>query len=364
MKERIVDILIKAKKAYYEGTPLMTDEEFDELEDQLRKSDPDNDYFKIVGSPIVKGAKIKHEVDMLSCQKAKVIADIVKWLNKISDKRLSLIIEPKIDSLSGAIKYINGTLSYIATRGDGEVGQDITHIKDYLNIPKTLPNNLTIEVRGEIYLPKNNTVPNPKNKPLRNIAVGLINRKEHTEDHKQLRFVAYQIVNSKNVSEEEDLVQLKALGFYTATCVTVNAVNKIEEYYKHYLDSLRVSWEFETDGLVITINNKELQRNIDSKWIVEHHHHYNIALKPISEVKETKLTGIEWNLSRHGYLIPIALFNSITILGRDIKKASLTNYQNVVDMNLEIGDKLLVSLANDVIPYVEENISKGIKQRR
>jgi len=353
----IVKKLLEAKEVYYNKVPIMTDQQFDDLEDQLRELDPNNNYFKIVGTTEVKNKKIKHNIPMLSCQKAKTIEEVQKWLNKILDHKEELIIEPKIDGLSCTIFYKNGHIDYISTRGDGKIGQDISHISKYIDIPNTIDILRDIEIRGELYLPKDTKFPNSNNKPLRNLAVGLINRKDNREDLKYIKFIAYQIINSSNHKESEDISQLKDWWFESIASKMVYSIEDIEYYFKKYKDSFRGFWNFETDGLVLIVNNKDLHLSIDSKWIVEHHHHWNIALKPESESQSTILLDIEWNVSRNGNIIPVAKIQPINIGGSIIKRVTLNNYKNVKSLNLGWNDLIEISRSNDVIPFFQRVIN-------
>ena len=132
----LVNKLKEAKEAYYKGVHTISDSNFDTLEDKLKKLDPTNEYFNIVGAPNY-GNKIKHEIPMLSISKAKTVEDVEKWIKKIlkiTDKTdIQIIIEPKIDGVSGEIYYENGELKHIATRGNGEEGSDVSHIKNYID---------------------------------------------------------------------------------------------------------------------------------------------------------------------------------------------------------------------------------------
>jgi DNA ligase (NAD+) len=364
--KELVEKLIEAKERYYQGNPIMDDFTFDNYEDQLRQLDPGNDYFKVVGSPIQGNIKmkIKHQFPMLSMAKGKSINDIEKWLNKISDRRLQIIIEPKIDGLSFTAVYENEKLQHIATRGDGTTGQIITHIAEYVDIPKTIDVLQRVEVRGELYLPKNCKVDNPNNSPLRNVAVGLINRKDSgLEDLKHIKYISYQVIGTDMTTEEGKIKWLRSLGFTTVSYNLVGSIKEIEEYFQTYKETGRDNWLFETDGLILAVNDCKLHESINSKYVVSHHWMHNLAWKPEAIMQKTKLLGINWEVSKNGNVIPTAFFEPIFILNREIKNASLSNYKNVIKMKLEIEDELLVSLSNDVIPYIEENITKGVKQR-
>lgn len=361
----IVKQLLSAKQSYYIGKPQMTDAAFDALEDQLRSIAPNDPYFKVVGNEI-KGnskTKVKHEIPMLSCGKAKSPQEVTAWLEKIGYDTEELMAQPKIDGLSCAAVYDKGKLMMVKTRGNGSVGQNITHIAAFVNIPKTINIKNEIEVRGELYIPKNTKYPNPENKPLRNIAVGLVNRKDSgLEDLKYVHFVAYQVYGSPEKKETSKMFWLDDNKFEVVDWRGINEID-LKSFYAEYLKTLRNKWLYETDGIVITINKNDLWQSINDKYTVDHHNHYNIALKPPSEGMETVLEDIIWQVSRQGKLIPVAVVKTVNVSGRKVSRASLTSYENVIRMKLEKGDKVFIEVANDVIPYLAENISKGVKQR-
>lgn len=353
----IVEDLIKYKEAYYNDEPLISDDEFDALEDELRKLDPENDYFTIVGIPTNYGDKVKHQIPMLSCNKAKSIDEVREWLNKILNKRVELIMEPKVDAGSGTVVYDKGKLQYISTRGDGKEGRIITHLKDYLNIPLTIGFTDRIEVRGEIYLPQNTKFPNPENKPLRNLANGLINRKDTgLEDLKYLKFVAYQLYGMDITFEDAKINLLKNLGFEVVPYKVFMGIKELNEYFEMYKSSLREKWLYQTDGLVIVVNDNKLHDAINSKYVVDHHNHWNIALKPPAESRWTIIEDITWQVSRNGNLIPVVNITPIIIGGATIKNVTANNYENVKKLKLNIGDKIHISRANDVIPFLVESV--------
>jgi DNA ligase (NAD+) len=362
--DEIVQKLTRAREAYYNSDmPLMTDGEFDALEDKLRELDSANAYFTTVGILTDDGedsGKITHRIPMLSMGKAKNIGQIEKWMKKLdlpSDE--IYCIQPKIDGLSATCRYRNGKLLYVATRGDGAAGQDISHIASYMD---DIKNSISftkddIEIRGELYLPKNTSY-DTKGKPLRNNCVGLINRKEGQEDLKYVRFVTYQIsLNSVSSRESGKIELLEKEGFHTVTYSRVSSVEEINEYYNSYLEENRDKWLYETDGIIITVDNNELHEKIDSRWVVDHHHHYAIAFKPPAAFRETRLKDIEWQVSRQGNVVPVALFEPVVLGGATLERASLHNYSFVESLMLREGDVLVIERANDVIPYVRANKS-------
>jgi DNA ligase (NAD+) len=354
---KTVEKLIEFKEAYYNDEPLISDEAFDALENTLREMDPQNDYFSLVGIP-VKGEKIKHLIPMLSQKKAKSIEEVVEWLNKITDKKVELIIEPKIDGLSANIVYDKGKLQYITTRGDGVEGRIITHISDYIEVPKTININTRVEVRGELYISKYCNFPNPNEKPLRNLAVGLVNRKDTgLEDLRYISFVAYQIFGSEKTSESEKVDLLQDLGFKIITYITTDDVQKLTDYFETYKEYLRDRWEYETDGLVVVVNDNSLHEEINAKYTIDHHWFHTMALKPPSDSKWTVVNDITWQVSKYGYLIPVVNVKAVTIGGAEIKNVTANNFQNVKKLKISKGDKIHISRSNDVIPFLIESTS-------
>jgi len=357
----IVKLLLEARDAYYNSdSPLMSDAEFDALEDKLKILDPDNEYFITVGTVSPDAEKIKHAAPMLSMMKGKNMDDIVSWIKKIGVQGISrFIMEPKIDGLSATCRYSEGQLVYIATRGNGIEGQDISHIAEFVkDIPERI--NFTredIEVRGELYLPRNTDF-DTEGKPLRNSCVGLINRKERRDDLRYVRFAAFRIVGLNELFMESSRIDL--LREHNFNCIeyfTAADASEIEEYYFRYIEEYRGNWEYETDGLIICVNDRRLFDEIDSKWIVDHHNHYAIALKPPSESRETVIRDIAWQVSRQGNIIPVAVFDPVFIGGAKLSRAALNNYENVIRLKIHRGDTLVVERANDVIPFVADNKS-------
>ena len=351
-KNTIRNKLLAAKEAYYSGTPKMTDEEFDNLEDKLKQVSPNDKYFLAVGNPTATTEKVTHLFPMLSMSKAKSSDDVLAWGKKIAiDKKERVCTEPKIDGQSVELEYFDGGLERVSSRGDGKTGQDLTHIGKHISdIKMTIPLLGRVYIRGELHLPKINPIATEK---LRNTCSGILNRKEDDcKDLKHIRCVVYEVYGDCNYETiSETLDNMSDWGFYTVP-YGLMALSEIEKTFVDYTENKRAEWEFETDGLVISVNNKTSHKEIDSRWVVDHHHHYNIALKPPSKSEWTILEDIEWNISKNGYLIPVAIMKPVTIDGITIERATLNNAQMVVDLVLAVGDDIELKRANDVIPYV------------
>ncbi|MDA3958924.1 BRCT domain-containing protein [Oceanispirochaeta sp.] len=367
MKEQeLVKLLKEAKEAYYNtDDPILTDAEFDSLEETLRAVNPDNLYFSTVGYQADNSGKITHAEPMLSMGKAKTPQEVFKWMDKLGlPEATKWTIQPKIDGLSASCFYSGGKLQYVATRGDGRIGQDVTTIANFIkDIPGFIDEaDHDIEIRGELYLPKN-TDYDTGGRPLRNNCVGLINRKENRDDLKYVRFVCYQTARWNPSESEAGIIDwLTDMGFHTIEYFSVQSRDDVELLYRTYLDSYREKWLYETDGLIMAVDDNRQHSVIDSRWVVDHHHHYALAIKPPSASKITRLTGVDWQVSRQGALVPVALFEPIQLGGATLVRASLHNNAFVESMALQLGDELRIERANDVIPYVKENLSSATRE--
>ncbi len=353
----IVNTLYEAKRQYYlTGESKFSDAEFDEMEDSLVKLYPQHPYLNEVGveNNVSADKKIKHNIKMLSCSKVKNIKDLFKWIDWLGlNKDEEIIIEPKIDGLSATCYYNNGKLVYVATRGNGEYGQDITHVCKYIeSIPLCVEYKHPFEVRGELYIPKNTSY-SIENKSLRNSCVGLISRKTNLRDLKYVKFIAYELIGLGNLKLCENLMWMKQQSFTTVIQFKTKNRDEIKKYYDEYLSSLRGEWLYETDGLLLKVNNTSLYKDINSRKIVSRYNHYNMAIKPPPICKNSVLRNIEWNINKLGYLIPVAEFDPITLGNVNISRATLYNVNRIKDMSLNIGDVIAIDRANDVIPYIK-----------
>jgi len=355
-EKQFIEKLSKASYSYYNTIhPELSDSQFDDLYDEFQLQYPESKYLAVVGAPVT-SKKIKHKNKMISMGKAKTYEEMFAWEKKLSSITYDhkYAITYKLDGLSGKLIYVDGVITKLCTRGDGSIGQDISHLIPYMNIPKTLEDVASyFEVDGEIILPKDNGVYNLN---LRNVAAGIVGRESDLSEAPLLNFVAYYIPNPIEDTVVDVYTKLSTLGFNTTGVILAKDLREVEEFFESYEKDYRTALNYETDGLVIWVNDIGLHEDIDSLWVVGHHHHYNIAWKPAAEETTTTLSNIEWNLSAQGRLIPTAIFEPITLGGSTIERATLNNLHNVVDLNLVVGDRIVVSKRNDIIPCVEENV--------
>ncbi len=358
--EKIVEKLEAGSNAYYNtGKTTMSDSDYDSLRDQLEKLDPKNEYLKKVGAETKGNIKQKytHVNKMLSLGKAKDVSEMNKWLEKIGAENEEMICCGKIDGMSGCIIYKNGKLDKIVSRGNGEIGQIISHIASHINIPKTISLKGDVEIRGEIYLPKDTKL-ETNGSPLRNLAVGIIGRvHSDVNEIKFLKFICYQILGSDFKKESQKLDWLKKNGFETVDYEVVIGSKAIEDYFNRYNSSFRSAWKFESDGIVLTVSDNSKWDGINSKYEISHHFYHNLAWKPVSEEKESTLKDIQWSISRQGKAVPVAIVEPVVFNGRTVTRATLNNVTNVRQLKLSKGDKVIIKLANEVIPFFSSNLT-------
>lgn len=374
-EKELVDLLEEARYSYYnESVSIMSDARFDALEEELKKINPKNEYFNRVGIEAPDDSqKVVHFFPMLSANKVKNANQLRTWMDRLSlSDDTEWIIEPKIDGISCSVFYRKGKLTHIATRGDGKKGKNITYINNYMKIfPLELEHPVlkeaeNLDIRGELFLSKKEDSfrsEENENRPLRNICAGLISRKENREAIKSVRFLSYSLLPNKIFNTESDkLNALKEAGFNVVQFSVSSRFIEVEDYLNLYIEKLREEWEFETDGLIVSVNDNGLFEEINSRWVVDHHNHYVVAVKPPPAFKISRLITIEWQISRLGNLIPVAVFEPVRIGGALIQKATLNNWNNVIELDLRSGDNLKIERANDVIPYIAENMSATDKR--
>lgn len=356
MKKTIKELekeIMHHRDLYYKGDPQIPDHDYDLIEDELRNLDPENKILNSVGHSRIDENKIKHKVPMLSMSKFKSIEDIKKWLerSKVVSNKAEFIVQPKIDGISGSVVYNDGKLVGIYTRGDGHVGEIISYSKGDSCLPKEITRDVdTIEIRGEFYInKKHKDSKSVNNAPLRNFCSGVLRRQDNTNNH-LLSFCAYHTVASDGTITD-DLNNLMNNGIEVAPSFSLNDIS-IEDIYKDYLNNLRSEWPYETDGLVLTVNQYYLHNMFDKGRSLSHHHHYNIALKPPSKKAYTYIEDISWNVSRTGRLIPVGILRSIAIDGIVISNVTFNNTEYFENLRLSKGDMIEIERANDVIPHI------------
>ncbi|WP_304182077.1 NAD-dependent DNA ligase LigA [Leptotrichia trevisanii] len=372
---------------YNEDKPLISDMEYDALMRELKQleqkypellkneengeSSPTE---KIGGTASEKFSKVRHRVPMLSLSNTYNISEIEDFDKRIKkiilsenvknhSKELEYILELKLDGLSISLIYENGALVQAVTRGDGQVGEDVTeNIMEITTIPKKLKENISLEVRGEIILPISSfnrinqereddgedVFANP-----RNAASGTIRQLDKTiVAERGLDCYLYYLVNAENYginTHLESIEYIEKLGFKTT---------KIFEKYTDFkeLEKSIDKWhndrkklDYETDGLVIKVNNFALYEILgyttkSPRWA--------IAYKFPAEQVKTKLMDVTFQVGRTGVITPVAELEAVNLSGSVVKRASLHNFDEIRRKDIKIGDNVIVEKAAEIIPQV------------
>lgn len=382
-KERIDELnkLTKyyAEKYYDDDNPEISDFEYDMLMNELKNLEREFPEFidkdsltQKVGGTVKEGfEKVTHVVPLQSLQDVFSFDELYSFderMKKFGDN-IKYVVETKIDGLSVALEYKNGEFVRGATRGNGQVGEDITdNLKTIKNIPKKLKEKIDITVRGEVFISKKdfdelNEKQDEENKfaNARNLAAGSLRQLDSKiSAERPLDIYIFNVQKSDNIkftSHYESLVYLEKLGF------NVNPIkvlcNNIEEAIKEveHIGSTREEIPFGIDGAVIKVDNLALREEIGTtfktpKWA--------IAYKYPPEQKETVLKDIICNVGRTGVITPMAILEPVVVAGSKISKTTLHNEDFIKEKDLKIGDHILIQKAGDVIPEVV----KVLKEKR
>ena len=369
-------ILDEANYNYYVlDEPTITDQEFDKYLRELEKLEEEypeyaskNSPTKRVGGMVIdKFEKIEHKIPMLSLPDVFDESEIEAFDERIrkSGFHPEYVCELKIDGLSVSLHYENGELLTGATRGNGTIGEDITHnVQTIKTVPMRLKEPISIEVRGEIYMSKEtlaklNLEREKLDMPLlqncRNAAAGSIRQLDSSVAAKRnLDTWIYHLPNPEDYgikTQFESLEYMKSLGFKT------NPNNRLVKDLKGILDFIheyqekRVSLPYDIDGVVIKVNDLEMQRRLG---FTSKYPRWAVAYKFPAEEVLTKLTDIIFTVGRTGRITPNAVLEPVIVMGSTVKRATLHNEDYIVEKGLKIGDTVSIRKAGDVIPEVVE----------
>jgi len=362
--EKSVSILTDARYNYYSGSPTMTDDEFDLIEDNLRSIDPNNKYFSLVGSKDDVGyIEIRHNFPMLSLLSIKYPNTPEIWYKRIGIKTNEEVLElPKVDGISCSLVYNDTVFSHATTRGDGQVGKIISFGEKFA-VAKKIPFKGIVEIRGELYIPKKYGETVFKNLPLRNQASGIVRSGDNVE---YLSFISYQMIfnNIENSFQKESdiLDTLNKLNFNTVPYTIINDSKNIKTIMESYISKRRDLFEYETDGIVLVVNNKQLQKTINDKRTIRSFFYHNLALKPPSKIVTSKLLDIEINVSKSGRLIPVMIYKPVMIENVEFERVTVNNYDFLESLGkCYVDNTVYIMRGNEVLPRIVKMDSDGNK---
>ena len=335
--EDIVKQIEQANDAYYNSSePIMSDKEYDELVNKLKVLSPNHPLLKSVGAPIKSGTKVKLPFWLGSMDKIKTDKEVKKFLN--DNQSDSYVVTDKLDGISAL--YMNKKLY---TRGNGNLGQDISHLIKHLHLPNT-----AVAVRGELIMKKGVT------SKIRNVVSGIVNSKKKEIDKtllQNLEFVAYEEIRETayQPSPEEQLNNLSKAGYNT---VVFNKVENVTaKVLEEYLIQRKSIGAYEIDGIILTKNEPYIRNTSGNPS-------YSVAFKLNLSANLTKVISVDWFVSKDNYIIPRITYEPIDLDGVLLQHVSGHNAKFIVSNNIGPGTVLEIVRSGDVIPYVN-NIVKS-----
>lgn len=360
--EDLIKTIQKAKTDYYQtGRSDLSDAEYDKLVTQAEQLG----YIETVGSaPVDHIEKITHEHPMLSLDKCHTIEEI----SKFTDGRPSVMMF-KADGLTVSATYIDGMLTRLETRGNGEVGNDIMfHANSILNLPKRIDKAGKYVIDGEcviLYndfeeingkLPESERYSNP-----RNLAAGSLNQLDPSvTKQRHLKFYAWDVIEGGKNSLGDNLIEAKDLGFDLVEYVFVKPedTNDVLKTLVVTMKKLSKDEGFPIDGVVIKYDDIEYGRSLG---MTGHHPRNAIAYKYEDDRYPSRLKSITWQLGKTGQITPVANFDPVDVDGVMVEKASLHNISIMKKLlgRPYVGQKIWIARKNDVIPQVVMSINEG-----
>jgi DNA ligase (NAD+) len=391
------ELATHAYRYFVLDAPTISDAEYDALLVELRALEeahpelvtPDSPTQRVGAEPADRFEKVVHPAPILSLGNCFNMEDLRAWRDRIGrllpeDAKLAYAVEPKFDGLSVVLRYENGVFVQGATRGNGEVGEDITvNLRTIRSLPLRIPVDgraapqqqalpglgmdapdvpPLLVVRGEAYITHSGfeemnarlemagerTFANP-----RNAAAGSLRQLDPAiAASRPLSLFCYDIVASEGVTvrtQMELLALLKRLGFPVSPHVILfDSIDEIGPYYKEWI-SLRDGLDYEIDGLVIKVDDLAIR---DSLGVVGKDPRGATAFKFPAQERTTRLLRVETNVGRTGTLNPLAILEPVEVGGVVVKQATLHNYDDVSRKDIRVRDTVIVKRAGDVIPYV------------
>jgi DNA ligase (NAD+) len=359
---------------YVDAAPEISDREYDALYKELQSLEdahpdlrtPDSPTQRVGGEPIEGFKTVRHSEPMLSIDNSYSDDGLREFDRRVrrmlAGEAVSYVVEPKIDGVAVSIVYENGRLSVGATRGDGEVGDDITHnLKTLRDVPLSLPEtSARFEVRGEVYMNRDELVRinrlraeeelEPYANP-RNLTAGTLKMLDpRIVAQRRLRMFAYSVVGDAGVkSQLEALDLLKSFGFPVSPHIAAfDDIEKVIVFANDWAGK-RAELPYDTDGLVVKVDSYDQRRRLG---VTSKAPRWAVAYKFAAEQAMTKLISITLQMGKRGTLTPVANLEPVRLAGTTVKRASLHNAEFLATKDIRVGDTVVVEKAGEIIPYI------------
>jgi DNA ligase (NAD+) len=371
--------LISHRGHYYQGSPLISDEEYDRLEDELRALAPQHPLLQVVGSelPASSTPKIAHGIPMLSLAKTYSRDELLSW-----SRGQPLVGTLKIDGVSLSLLYREGKLITAKTRGNGLWGEEVTAKAQWISdcVP-TLAGRAganareqkifaACEVRGELYCSQAQfaellqamvALGLPAATSPRNIVAGILGRKQHQQLAAYFSFYAFDLLAPVDgpalpfTREEEKFAFLARCGFHLPLWERLQTAGEVEKFLQVVQEKI-AEGDLGIDGAVFILNDLEVQTQ---QGATSHHPRYKMAFKWQGDTAETTIKALHWNTSRYGVVTPVAVVEPVVLSGATISNVSLHNAAYVKNFALCPGDRIKIVRSGEVIPKFLEKLAAG-----
>jgi len=369
--------LEKHNHLYYQGKPVISDQQFDALLRELQDIEkefpdlltPDSPTQRVGSAPIEGFKQIRHSVPMMSLDNTYSETELAEFFARLQKglgrEKIDCVVEPKVDGVAISIRYENGLLKHAVTRGDGQTGDDVTtNIKTIKSLPLRLPKDgpQNFEVRGEVFMPKANfaklnqereeagepTFANPRNSTAGTLK--LLDSKVVAKRPLDIVFYGVADATGIDVQSQTDMHELlsraglrKADHIWHASTAE-ELIAAIRE-----LDEKRKTLPYETDGAVIKVNSFVDQNELGftskaPRWA--------IAYKYQPEQAETQLLSVDIQVGRTGALTPVARLTPVLVSGSTVSNATLHNFEEIERKDIRVGDYVIIEKAGEIIPAV------------
>jgi len=360
--QELADRIVVLRDAYYRGSPLVADAEYDVVEDELRglieanpNLAPDPNPLEQVGAPGVLHAPVRHSRPMLSLEKSTKPEQVAAFFSRFPGQ--PVVVMPKLDGLSLALVYENGRLARAVTRGDGTTGDDVTPLVKALTdgVPARVDAPGRVEVRGEAVMLRSTfaayNLAHP-DKPLinpRNAAAGTLRAKDPaTVAERRLQFFAFDLDTDPDAGEADLERGLRTLGFAAADMRHCDDADAAQEVITA-IEQQRNDLDYDLDGAVLRLADRSAYAAAGTR---SNSPRGALAFKFAAEEKTTVLSDVVWDVGKTGKIAPVAWLEPVFVGGTTVTRATLANQEVIRARGIRIGDTVLVRRAGDVIPFV------------